>query len=129
MASGLARLSVAELMAEIRRRASSTGRLERKRAKLAAKIARLDQEIERLGGTANGRVGSRGGGKRPRNAMSLTAMLTKVMGNKTMNVTDAAAAVRKAGYKTNSSSFRTQVNIALIKGPFKRVGRGDYAAK
>jgi hypothetical protein len=46
-----------------------------------------------------------------------------------MNVTDAAAAVQRAGSRTNSSNFRTQVNIALITWPFKRVGRGEYAAK
>ncbi len=46
------------------------------------------------------------------------------------SVTDAAEAVQKAGYRTNSSNFRTQVNLALIKGgKFKRVGRGLYTAK
>jgi hypothetical protein len=30
---------------------------------------------------------------------------------------------------TNSNNFRTQVNLALIKGPFKRVGRGEYTAR
>jgi len=127
MASGLARLSVAELMAEIRRRASSTGRLERKRAKLAAKIARLDQEIERLGGATGGHGRSKG--TRARNAMTLTEALSKALKGKPMSVGDAMAAVQNAGYRTNSSSFRTQVNIALIKGPFKRVGRGEYAAR
>jgi hypothetical protein len=46
-----------------------------------------------------------------------------------MTVVDAAEAVKKAGYKSNSKTFRTQVNIALIKGPFKRVGRGTYTAR
>jgi hypothetical protein len=41
-----------------------------------------------------------------------------------------ADAVQKAGYRTSSSHFRTQVNIALSKsGKFKRVGRGQYTAK
>ena len=44
-------------------------------------------------------------------------------------LSDAAEAVVKAGYRTISNNFRTQVNIALIKGPFKRVGRGEYTAK
>jgi hypothetical protein len=56
--------------------------------------------------------------------------LTKVLSGKTMSVVDAAEAVKKAGYRTNSQNFRTQVNIALIKsGGFKRVGRGEYTAK
>jgi hypothetical protein len=36
---------------------------------------------------------------------------------------------QRAGYRTNSINFRTQVNIALIKGPVKRAGRGMYTAK
>jgi hypothetical protein len=128
MAKGLAGLSVAELRAELRRRSASVGRLQRKRTALAAKIARLDDEIERLGGTVNGHSGPRGG-SRPRNETSLSGALSKLLGGKTMSVTDAAVAVRSAGYRTNSNNFRTQVNIALIKGPFKRVGRGEYTAK
>jgi hypothetical protein len=48
-----------------------------------------------------------------------------------MRVTDLAEAVQKAGYKTNSKTFRVQCNIALVKRKdlFKRVGRGEYAAK
>jgi hypothetical protein len=44
-------------------------------------------------------------------------------------VTEAAEAVQRAGYRTNSPNFRTRVNIALIRGGFKRVGRGQYVAK
>jgi hypothetical protein len=132
MSRGIARLSIAELHAEIRRRSSGAQRLHAKRAKLMAKLDRLEREIEAMGGSVNGAGrGSRGGGggRRPRNEMNLTDTLVKVLGNKTMNVTDAAAAVQNAGYRTASNNFRTQVNIALIKGPFKRVGRGEYAAK
>jgi hypothetical protein len=128
MAKGLARLSAAELMAELRRRGRSVGRLQRRRDALAAKIARLDEEIERLGGTVNGHANPRGGA-RPRNDMSLSEALSKLLSGKTMSVTDAGVAVRKAGYRTNSNNFRTQVNIALSKGPFKRVRRGQYTAK
>ena len=39
----------------------------------------------------------------------------------------ADEAVLKAGYRTNSSHFRTQVNVVLIKGGCKRMGRGKYA--
>ena len=43
-----------------------------------------------------------------------------------MGVAEAAEAVRKAGYKSNASSFRIMVNGALGKKPFKRVERGKY---
>jgi hypothetical protein len=52
------------------------------------------------------------------------------MESKPVRVTDLAEAVQKAGYKTNSTSFRVRCNIALIKNSklFKRVG-AEYAAK
>jgi hypothetical protein len=62
--------------------------------------------------------------------MTLAETMAKVLKGKTMRVTDIAEAVQKAGYRTNSNHFRTQVNIALIKsGGFKRTGRGQYTAK
>jgi hypothetical protein len=130
MAKGLARLSIADIHAEIRRRTGGLMRLERKRAKLAAKLEHLDQKIEELGGSVGhaGR-GAAGGRRLVRNDMTLAEALKKAIGGKTMSVGEAIAAVQKAGYRTNSNNFRTQVNIALIKGPFKRVGRGEYAAK
>jgi len=155
MPRGLANISVADLHAELRRRQRSVGRLVRRRASLLTRLTRLDDLIEMLGGSANGRTarrarpartarggrgrgpgrrpgrrgrGGRAGRRRPRNEMTLSAALAKALSGKTMSVTEAAGAVRRAGYRTNSSNFRTQVNIALIKGPFKRVGRGQYTA-
>lgn len=128
MARTLARLSVGELQAEIRRRQRSVGALERRRDRLMTKLKNLNAEIEKLGGAAGQSKG--GMWRRPRNEMTLTSALAKVLNNKTMSVTDAAEAVQKVGYQTNSNNFRTQVNIALIKsGMFKRVGRGQYTAK
>jgi hypothetical protein len=46
-----------------------------------------------------------------------------------MSVSDVAEAVQKAGYKTTSAKFRSIVNHHLMKGSFKRVGRGVYTAK
>ena len=126
MPSGLAGMSIAELSAEIRRRKGGLKTLERRRAKIVVKLSRLDDQIQALGGIVGGR--GRGGG-RPRNEMSLTETLAQVVKGKSMSVTDAAEAVQKAGYRTNSNNFRTQVNIALIKGPFRRVGRGRYGTK
>ncbi len=126
MASPLANLSSAVIEFELRRRKRTLGRLERNRDRLAAKLDALDRQIELLGGGTNGRAAR---GSRPRNTMTLADALTSVIKGKPLSVTEAAEAVQKVGYRTNSNNFRTQVNIALIKGPFKRVGRGQYAAK
>jgi len=128
MATGLARMSFSDLQAELRRRQRGVGTLERRRRLLAKKLDALNLRISLLGGSVNGGA-RRGAGVRRKNAMTLTSTLAKVLKGKTMAVTDAADAVQKAGYRTSSNSFRTQVNIALIKGPFKRVGRGRYTAK
>jgi hypothetical protein len=129
MARGLAKMSVGEIHAELRRRERSIRKLERRRTSLLTKLGHVDDEIRAMGGSANGRARA-GGGRRPRNEMTLVESLTKVLSGKTMSVTDAAEAVQRAGYRTNSNNFRTQVNIALIKGgKFKRVGRGQYTAK
>src|ERR1043165_3713285 len=132
MAKSLLRVSYADLQAELRRRERSVGTLERKRDKIAAKLREREARIALLGGAAGGGTAKRrGGGRgRARNEMTLTETLGQILKNKTMSVTDAAAAVQDAGYRTNSSNFRTQVNIALIKsGQFKRMGRGEYTAK
>lgn len=132
--SSLSRLSAAELQRELERRSRSVRKLERQRDRLAAKLEDLEEKIRLMGGSLNGHAGRgrRAGGTgrtRPKNDMTLIEALTKVLTGKTMRVVDAVEAVKKAGYKTNSNNFRTQVNIALTKGPFKRVGRGQYTAK
>jgi predicted TIM-barrel enzyme len=68
-------------------------------------------------------IGRRG---RRSNKVTLAVALSQVLKDKTMRVTDAADAVRAAGYKTGSRSSRVQVNIARIKNPklFRRAGRG-----
>jgi hypothetical protein len=121
----LARLSISALEAELRRRQRSAGTLERRRNRLAAKLDALDRQIDLLGGNGV----SRRGGIRARNKMTLNQALVSVIKGKPLSVTEAADAVQRTGYRTNSSNFRTQVNIALIKGGFKRVGRGQYVAR
>lgn len=128
MSKALVRVSYEDLQAELRRRERSVGTLERRRDKLAAKLRDIESQISRFGGGGGAR--KRNGRGRARNDMTLTETLGQVLKNKTLSVTDAAAAVQNAGYRTNSSNFRTQVNIALIKsGMFKRVGRGEYTTK
>jgi len=66
---------------------------------------------------------------RPRNKATLVDALAAALKGKTMGVAEAMAAVKAGGYKSRSKNFRTMVNIALIKGPFTRKGRGMYTAK
>ena len=70
-------------------------------------------------------------GGRPRIKTNLADALRKLLTNRTMSVSDAAAAVRKAGYKTKSTNFRLIVNQALLANHklFKRVARCQYTAR
>jgi hypothetical protein len=123
-AGSLSSLPISHLQAELRRRQRGVGSLIRRRDKLAAKLAALDEQIRSAGGPGGGvRV-------RPQNATSLVEALHKVLTGKTMGVTEVAEAVRKAGYNTNAANFRTIVNQALIKhkNKFKKVDRGQYTA-
>lgn len=73
----------------------------------------------------------RGSRKRHRNDTNLVEALQQVLSGTTMGVTEAAAAVQAAGYKTTSPNFRTIVNQTLIKhsDAFSKKGRGKYTAK
>jgi hypothetical protein len=73
-------------------------------------------------------MGRRGRGG---NAMSLPAMLAKaVRVGSTVSPLEAAAAVKRAGYKSGSKTFGIMVAMALAKSPvFKRTGRGQYLRK
>lgn len=129
MSRSLSRISMSELQLEIRHRQRSSRALESRHARLSAKLRALEVQIEELGGNVSGKLGG-GRGSRPKNDMTLVEALAQVLDGKTMSVTDVAEAVQKAGYRTNSNNFRTQVNLALIKGgKFKRVRRGQYTAK
>ena len=70
-------------------------------------------------------------GLQTRNTMSLPEYLVKVLTNTTLGVSEAAEAVKRAGYQTNSPNFRTMVNQALLanKTRFKKIARGQYTAK
>jgi hypothetical protein len=48
----------------------------------------------------------------------------------TVSPAEAAALVKKRGYRSASKTFGVQVAIALSKAPgFKRTGRGQYLRK
>jgi phage-related minor tail protein len=130
--SRLSNLSFADIQAELRRRARRVGTLQRRRDRLAGRIAALDDQIRDLGGSLNRALGRGGGrGRRPRNEQTLPEALHALLKGKQMRVTDAAEAVQKAGYRTSGKTFSAQVNSTLLKYSklFKRVGRGQYAAR
>ena len=121
-------MPAAVLHKELRRRQRSLGTLQKRRARLARKLAALDAQITAAGGTA-----SKGGGVgrvRPRNETNLVDALAKVLKGATKGVSEAAEAVQKAGYRTGAANFRGIVNQALIKHRkrFKKVARGQYTA-
>ncbi len=123
--SSLADLSVADLQLELHRRQRDVSKLVRRRDKLAAELAELNAQIAGLGGAAGGLTPT----GRTRNAMTLPDALHEVLQGRTMSVTEAADAVRAAGYHSTAANFRTMVNQALLKDKrFKKVSRGQYTA-
>lgn len=116
----LAKLSVQELQQEIRVRQRRRPALERRRARVAAKLADIDAQIAALGGMVSGGRGQ--------NQEGLTAYLRRALDGKTMGMSEVAEALKRMGYVTNSSNFRTIVNAALMRKDkgFTRVGRGQY---
>jgi hypothetical protein len=120
------------LQSELRRRQRRLPTLQRKRAKLMAKVSAIDNEIALLGGATRGRVGRPPGpGRtRPKNESNLIDALAAVLKDKTMGVAEAMEAVQKAGYRSSSPNFKAMVNGMLIKKKhFRRVERGRYTAK
>ena len=130
---GLASIPFSRLTAEIARRERELPRLRRRHARLLAEARTVATQIESLGGEP-GAGSARGrrrvpGRRRLGNKQTLTQALAALLRGKTMRVIEAADAVRKAGYRTASRHFNTQVGLALTKGPFRRVGRGRYTSR
>ena len=128
--SGISNMSTEALQREIAKRQVGLKKLQKARAALAAKLAKLDAKLESLGGSAASSKGVRAGTgrKRPQNKTNLVEALAATMKGKTMTVSEAAAAVKNAGYKTNAANFRVMVNQAFIKHKnlFRKVSHGHY---
>jgi hypothetical protein len=139
----LATVSLAELKAEIDRRHTE---LKQRRDSLAQELAELEHEIAGMGDSASVRRGpgrpratsvqgprrrGRPAGTGRRGKPSLVTTLQRVLSGRTLSVTEAVDAARKAGYKSQSANFRTIVNQALLANTnlFKKVARGQYTAK
>src|SRR5205085_7953811 len=119
-------LSLGQLERLIRTRRKDITRLEKKRSRLEAKLAAIDEKITALGGP-------RGGGTaRARNDVSLIEALTRVLtkAGEPMNVGNIMDEVVAMGYRSNSSNFRGIVNQTLISKPqFVSTARGMYTLK
>ena len=134
--SSLRDLPMAAIQKEITRRARKVGAVQRRRDRLAAKLSKLDAQLQEMCGAVARLTSRRGGGTgmgaqtRSANSEGLANMLAKVLTGNTLGVSEAAAAVQKAGYTTNAANFRTVVNACLLKHKnlFKKVSRGQYTA-
>lgn len=125
--TGAVAMSTAELQAELHRRERNVRKLERRREKLLADLAEVEQALG-----AEGALSATGGiRRRPRNDMNLVDSLAAVLNGKEMSVTEVTQAVQQAGYMTTAANFRTIVNQALIRENkrFKKVSRGRYTAR
>ena len=124
-----------ELQAEIRRRERHRARrltaLTARRQRLLAQLKDVDAQIAELGGSASPRNVVSRGQNRPRNPVVLVDALKRVLDHKTLSVSDTAAAVQRAGYRTTSDNFRTIVNQTLLgnRKTFKKISRGIYTAR
>jgi hypothetical protein len=120
------------MLAEIKRRRSGLAKLISRRRKLARQLAKLDQQIARVGGVGGGAsAGRSGAGRRPRNKITLSGAMVKVMSaTKAMSVAQIAAAVRKIGYKSVSKTFNTIIFQTLGRDKqFKKKSRGQYVLR
>ena len=127
-----------QILAEIARREKGATKIQAQRDKLAKQIAALDAELAMLGvvSTAAPRRGRPPGSrnkapsKRRRATNDLTlpdALADAITAGTTVSPLEAAAAVKKAGYKSFGKTFNQQVASALAKDKgFKKLGRGSY---
>ena len=133
----LSRVPTVELIRELERRQAMAGEFESRREALQKELAEIEAELSALEARASNAFGrrhvNRSAGARTRSAshQPLNAVLQRLLKGRTMSVFEAAEAVKKSGYKSNAANFTTVVNLTLLKRKdlFKRVGRGQYAAK
>jgi hypothetical protein len=133
-------ISLGAIEADFRRRMKVVSKVAKKREALVRKLEAVDAQLRALGMTPTGAArtgggrrtasGAKDGRVRPANEANLADSLHSLLKGKTMGVTEAAAAVQKAGYQTGAENFRTIVNQCLIKhrNMFKKVSRGQYTS-
>jgi hypothetical protein len=130
MARSLTNLSIDELKRIVHARQRELGTLEKRRAKWQKQLKRVDAEIGAL--TGNGKSPASRGGTRVHNEVSLSEVVHHVLSAASgpLGIGDIADKVLASGYRSNSKSFRTVVNVTLIKDKrFMKAGRGLYQLK
>ncbi len=126
---------LSQLEAEIKRRERRLETLHRQRRRLLEQLETLEVEIaDQAAATVTVATSSPSHGrdrKRPKNTVILVDALRRVLNNRTLSVSEAAGAVRRAGYRTSSENFRTIVNQTLIgnRKTFRKVSRGKYTVR
>lgn len=124
-------LTTKVMLAEITRRRATLRKLQNRRKALMAQLANVESMIVAAGGSLLRGRGLRSGVRRPQNRMKLSeAMVQAMRSDKAMSVHEIAGHVRKAGYVSNSPSFKTIICQTLAREKqFKRVSRGMYMLK
>ena len=129
MAKTRSDMSISDLQAEIKRRQKQLPKLRAQRKKLAQQIDSLDRKIAALAGTPK-RGARRAAPKTARRkGKALPDYIRDVLAKsaKPMRVKEIEAAVRKAGYQTQSKDFYGTVATAVREGKdFQKVSRGVY---
>lgn len=122
---GLRSYSTAEIRIELARRQRLLRDLHRRRRRLLEQITRLDGELSRQRDLDTLRAPRIVPEHRP-----LLDIITDLLRDRAMRVTDIAKAAKKAGFLTASKDFRVGVNQVIIRsGRFRRVSTGVYTLK
>ena len=127
-------VSIAKLRKQLAAQESQLVKLKKTRVKAAKQLAALDQKIAAIGGKAAPKKKTASKAKKarkmPKNTKPLVDFVADVLaGSKGMRVKEVAAAVKKAGYKTNSKDFYGIVATTLRDPKFPKVSRGVYTVK
>ena len=124
-------MTISDIEGMLRDRKKQLSKLQRRREKLQAELASLDDQIAEMHGSGSALPP----GKRPRNDRNLADTIEEVIrkdgkGSKGMKVPQIVEAVERTGYASSSKNFRGIVNQTLIKDDrFKSVSRGVYGLK
>jgi hypothetical protein len=125
-------MSIAELERILGRRRAEITSLTQERDRLQRQLAIIDNKIRDLAGQGTAAIVTNRGG-RARNATSLVATLSQVLGKsgKPMTVSEILQGVLDSGYRSTSPKFRGIVNMTLVKERkrFANTGRGIYELK
>lgn len=119
--SALAKLSTAEIAAELQRREQQITRLQAKQQRLLDQLNEVEAEIQTTLSKLP-RAGAR------RNRAPLSDVIAKSLKGGELTIPEIVSAVGAAGYRSRSTDLRPSVSQALLKDDrFERVARGTYA--